>query len=308
MNSTKIKHVHFIAIIGQPNSGKSSLVGDISQQKTDVSPEANFNQHENFNFYQININPVVDAVSKTYLVDVGGLKFKRASNDLERAEQLLTYLINFPTKIEDSFAKTFQIEKIDQCTYAYVVLSSNGNISTETLTIINHLERNSAVWFYVNSRFDERMKNSDSENQKIKGTHMNDIYECFSNYRVEFLNQRCFFISIKEEERNKKYNDLAKLKVALNKSIHEVITSTNSISSSANINITITGAGNIGKSSLVNFLIGKNAKVYATVGEGQQTSKTKPYDLPECPIIKIIDNPGYFLFQFKKKTIGYYIF
>ena len=61
-----------------------------------------------------------------------------------------------------------------------------------------------------------------------------------------------------------------------------------------NINVTITGAGNIGKSSLVNSIISKNAKVFAQVGEGQQTRKTQPYTLFDCPIIKIIDNPGKF--------------
>ena len=183
------KNLHFITMIGQPNSGKSSLAGNISQQKTDVNSEADYNQHEKFKFYLNENNQFADAVSKTYLVDIGGLKFGRAKSDIEKAEKLLKYMEELATKIKNSFMEKYQIGKIERCSYAYVVMSSNGNISAETLTIINYLERKSDVWFYVNSRFDERTENSDSENLEIKGIHMKDIYESLSNYRPEFLNR-----------------------------------------------------------------------------------------------------------------------
>ena len=113
-----VDHAHLIVTIGDPNTGKSSLIQYLSKQPTDVRPEPVFDRHESLKFYPVQINEVIDAVSKTYLVDVGGIKFRRARSDLEMAEILLEYMKNLPEKLKVAFKREYPKVRINKFSFA----------------------------------------------------------------------------------------------------------------------------------------------------------------------------------------------
>lgn len=286
--------IHLIVFTGQVFSGKSTLVKKLTGCHTNVHDYPDSNDSCSFEFYQeVGLE---DPINLRYYVDCSGFEVSNPSMELE---DTLNYINDLPDRIENAFNET-EMPKIQEkkglnsirakFIFTYVIMSSDGNIKREHCIMINHLIRNNRdSWFYVMSKYDERWQNVDDDSLKIevKKKACDKMLEMFTRFNGEDFYSRIFFISSKAEFIDNSYNDFSRLRDALK---FDFVNELQPRVFFNYKNAVVVGAGNIGKSSLINFLIGRNV---AQVYEGPMTKELTPYDHPDYCFVKYYDSPGY---------------